>query len=198
MDYQAKLKAPFGVLGIHCTDAELTGIEFLAPDAKQQAPCNTLAQRVCEQLATYFADPDFYFDLPLRLNGTAYQNKVWQAMCAIPRGQTRQYGELAVQLGSSPRAVGQACGNNPIPIVIPCHRVVSKSGMGGFMHHSGGYALDIKRWLLTHEAVISSPLAHPQGVGRGCTKGRQSTTQQAACGIDTKADKSATTTHGEG
>ena len=75
-------------------------------------------------------------------------------MCAIPRGQTRQYGELAAQIGSSARAVGQACGNNPIPVVIPCHRVVGKSGMGGFMHHSGGYALDIKRWLLAHEGVI--------------------------------------------
>ena len=151
MDYQAKLAAPFGVLGIRCEADALTGIEFLAPDIPPLSPRNAFAQTVCEQLTAYFADPDFHFDLPLKLNGTAHQNKVWQAMCAIPRGQTRQYGELAVQLASSPRAVGQACGNNPIPIVIPCHRVVSKSGMGGFMHHSGGYALDIKRWLLAHE-----------------------------------------------
>ena len=154
MDYQAKLKAPFGVLGIRCEADALTGIEFLAPDTSLLPPQNAFAQTVCEQLTTYFADPDFHFDLPLKLNGTAHQNKVWQAMCAIPRGQTRQYGELAIQLGSSPRAVGQACGNNPIPIVIPCHRVVSKSGMGGFMHHSGGYALDIKRWLLAHEGAL--------------------------------------------
>ena len=154
MDYQAKLKTPFGILGIHCTDVELTGIEFLAPNTKPQAPCNAFARNVCEQLKAYFADPDFRFDLPLRFNGTAHQNKVRQAMCAIPRGQTRQYGELAMQLASSPRAVGQACGNNPIPIVIPCHRVVSQSGMGGFMHHSGGYAVDIKRWLLAHEKAI--------------------------------------------
>ena len=72
-------------------------------------------------------------------------------MCAIPCGHVLTYGEIAAQLGSSPRAVGQACGNNPIPIVIPCHRVVAKSGMGGFMHHNGGFALDIKRWLLAHE-----------------------------------------------
>ena len=154
MDYQAKLKTPFGVLGIQCTDDALTGIGFLAPDIPPLSPRNALAQKVCEQLAAYLADPDFHFELPLRPNGTAHQNKVWQAMRTIPRGQTRQYGELAAQLGSSPRAVGQACGNNPIPIIIPCHRVVSKSGMGGFMHHSGGYALDIKRWLLAHEGAI--------------------------------------------
>ena len=94
-----------------------------------------LAQKVCEQLAAYFADPDFHFDLPLQPGGTAHQNKVWQAMCAIPRGKTRSYGDVATQLGSSPRAVGQACGANPIPIIIPCHRVVGKAGMGGFMHH---------------------------------------------------------------
>jgi methylated-DNA-[protein]-cysteine S-methyltransferase len=59
--------------------------------------------------------------------------------------------------------VGQACGNNPIPIIIPCHRVVSKSGMGGFNHHAGGYALDIKRWLLAHEGAIPSSAPSPQG-----------------------------------
>ena len=152
--YQAKLATPFGVLGIRCEADALTGIEFLAPGVLPQAPGSPLAQAVCEQLAAYFANPDFRFDLPLRLDGTTHQNKVWQAMCAIPRGQVRHYGDLATQLHSSPRAVGQACGANPIPIVIPCHRVVSKSGMGGFMHHSGGYALDIKRWLLAHEGAI--------------------------------------------
>jgi len=154
MGYQAKLNAPFGVLGIHCMDDVLTGIEFLAPDTRPLLPRNAFAQKVCEQLSAYFADADFHFDLPLKPGGTEHQNKVWQAMCAIPRGQVQTYGDLAAQIVSSPRAVGQACGNNPIPIVIPCHRVVGKSGMGGFMHHSEGDALDIKRWLLAHEGVL--------------------------------------------
>ena len=166
MDYQVKLKTPFGMLGMRCDADALTGIEFLAPNTPPLPPCNALARTVCEQLAAYFADSGFRFDLPLRLNGTEHQNKVWQAMCAIPCGQTRQYGELARQLHSSPRAVGQACGNNPIPLVIPCHRVVSKSGVGGFMHHSGGYALDIKRWLLTHETTTPSP-STGEGWGEG-------------------------------
>ncbi len=156
MDYQAKLKVSFGVLGIRCTDDALTGIEFLAPGTKSQLPRDAFAQRVCEQLSAYFTDANFRFDFPLKPGGTAHQNKVWQAMRTIPRGQVQTYGELAAQLGSGPRAVGQACGNNPIPVVIPCHRVVGKSGIGGFMHHSGGYALDIKRWLLAHEGYAPS------------------------------------------
>ena len=150
-EYQVIIKAPFGVLGICCTENLLTGIDFIAVDAEVQAPQNQFSKTVCKQLMAYFDDPDFLFTLPLKLSGTPHQAKVWQAMCAIPRGETRQYGELARELSSSPRAVGQACGANPIPIVIPCHRIVSKSGMGGFAHHRDGYQLDIKRWLLTHE-----------------------------------------------
>ena len=154
MDYQAKLKTPFGVLGIRCMDAALTGIDFLAPGAAQQSPRNALTRKVCEQLSAYFADADFRFELPLSPGGTAHQNKVWRQMCAISRGQVKTYSDLASKIHSSPRAVGQACGSNPIPVVIPCHRVVSKAGLGGFMHSSGGYALDIKQWLLAHEGVI--------------------------------------------
>jgi methylated-DNA-[protein]-cysteine S-methyltransferase len=149
--YQAKIITPFGVLGILCDDDTLTGIDFLPHNTLLQAPAKLFAQAVCQQLAAYFDNPDFHFNLPLRLNGTAHQRRVWQAMCGIPRGQTRQYGELARELASSARAVGQACGANPFPIIIPCHRVVSKTGMGGFAHHRDGYELEIKRWLLTHE-----------------------------------------------
>jgi len=149
--YQAILATPFGALGILCEDEMLAGINFLALDTVPLAPLNRFAQAVCAQLTAYFSDPDFYFSVPYKLNGTSHQNKVWQSMCAIPRGQTRQYGELAQELASSARAVGQACGANPIPIIIPCHRVVSKTGMGGFAHQREGYELEIKRWLLTHE-----------------------------------------------
>lgn len=150
--FQAKIRAPFGVLGIACDDNALSRIEFLAPNTELQEPVSQFALEVSSQLAEYFSNPDYIFNLPLLLKGTAHQNKVWQAMCAISRGNTRQYGELAHEISSSPRAVGQACGSNPIPIVIPCHRIVSKAGMGGFAHHRDGYELEIKRWLLTHEA----------------------------------------------
>jgi methylated-DNA-[protein]-cysteine S-methyltransferase len=151
MIYQAKLAAPFGVLGIRCDDTALLGIEFLpASDALQQ-PVSAMAEAVCLQLQRYFDYPDAPFIVPLRYTASAHRQKVWQAMLSIPRGATRSYGELAAELHSCAQAVGQACGANPIPIVIPCHRVVGKYGLGGFMHHAEGSPLNIKRWLLTHE-----------------------------------------------
>jgi methylated-DNA-[protein]-cysteine S-methyltransferase len=151
MDYQAIFSVPFGKLGIRCTDEALLGIEFLPVGTRALLPRNALASEVRAQIEAYLAEADFLFDLPLKLDGTLHQRKVWRAMCAIPRGQTRTYGELAAQIDSSARAVGQACGNNPIPIVVPCHRIVSKAGLGGFMHRADGNSLDIKRWLLAHE-----------------------------------------------
>jgi len=151
MNYQAKLKVPFGVLGIRCSEKALTGIDFLSATEKPLRADSDLARTVCEQLQHYFEDPDFEFTVPVELNGTQHQKKVWKAMCNIPRGRTRCYGDLASDLRSAAQAVGQACGANPIPIVVPCHRVVGKSGMGGFMRHASGTPIEIKRWLLAHE-----------------------------------------------
>jgi methylated-DNA-[protein]-cysteine S-methyltransferase len=154
MDYQAIIPAPFGKLGIRCSDDFVLGIAFLPTKIPELAPGNPLARKVCAQLKAYLADANFHFDLPLKLDGTPHQLKVWQAMQAIPRGQTMTYGELAKRIGSSAQAVGQACGNNPIPVVVPCHRVVGKTGLGGFMQHAEGESLDIKRWLLAHERAL--------------------------------------------
>jgi methylated-DNA-[protein]-cysteine S-methyltransferase len=151
MEYQAKIIAPFGVLGIRCGGQVLTGITILPATAKLQPATSSFAQEVAQQLLHYLADPDTEFTLPLEPGGTAHQRKVWRAMLAIPRGKTRSYGDIAAELQSAAQAVGQACGANPIPIIIPCHRVVGKSGLGGFMRHADGATLDIKRWLLAHE-----------------------------------------------
>jgi methylated-DNA-[protein]-cysteine S-methyltransferase len=78
---------------------------------------------------------------------------VWEAIAAIPRGRTLTYGQVAKQVRSAPRAVGQACGANWFPLVIPCHRVVGAKSLGGFGHHGEGFHLEIKRWLLAHEGV---------------------------------------------
>lgn len=154
MDYQAKLKVPFGVLGITCSNNVLTGIDFLSARAAPLPPQSALVKEVCKQLSAYFANSRFRFDLPLQTGGTAHQNKVWQAMRAIPSGKVQRYGELAARVGSAPLAVGQACGNNPIPVVIPCHRVVGKASIGGFAKQRDGRMLDIKRWLLAHEGAL--------------------------------------------
>ena len=90
--------------------------------------------------------------LPLLIEGTQFQRRLWDALCAIPRGRTLTYGEMARKLGGEARAVGQACGDNKLPIVIPCHRVVAAAGIGGFSHSTGGYLIEAKRWLLMHES----------------------------------------------
>ncbi len=151
MKFQAIIPAPFGKLGIRCSDTDLLGIEFLPRQTGNQPPVGDMAKAVCAELEAYLADANHEIDLPFELDGTHHQCNVWQAMLGIPCGQTLSYGDLAKKIGSSAQAVGQACGNNPIPIVIPCHRVVGKNGLGGFMQHAEGESLDIKRWLLDHE-----------------------------------------------
>lgn len=157
MSYQAVFAAPFAALGIRTARGCLAGIDFLPPGTPSRSAQDEFTARVCEQLAAYLADPGYVFDLPLSVVGTPFRQKVWQALCAIPPGAPLTYGELARRLGSAARAVGQACGANPIPIVIPCHRVVGKRGLGGFMGHGSGDPLDIKRWLLCHEQTQRRP-----------------------------------------
>lgn len=131
-------------------------IRYLPSSVEAKPPANALAALAAKQLERYREDPDTRFELPLAIEGTALQRAVWEAMCAIPRGRTRTYGELARELEAAhlatPRAIGQACGDNRLPIVIPCHRVVAADGIGGFGHSTGGYLLEAKRWLLMHEA----------------------------------------------
>ena len=165
MDYQAKLPTPFGVLGIRCSVDALTGIDFLPASEKPQRATSAFAKTVCEQLLRYIENPDVRFTVPLELNGTPHQQKVWQAMLAIPRGKTRSYGELAAELKSCAQAVGQSCGANPIPVIVPCHRVVGKAGLGGFARHTSGAHLDIKRWLLAHEGATKPESVIPAKAG---------------------------------
>lgn len=152
--YAAVLAAPFGVLGLLVDGDAVTGIHFLPTDTPVRPPRGGLARRLADQLRAYLADPARGFDLTLAPGGTDFRQRVWRILATIPCGQTRTYGDIARELGSSPRAVGQAVGDNPLPILIPCHRVVaSDGGLGGFNHSRTGYSLDIKRWLLGHEGV---------------------------------------------
>ena len=131
-------------------------IRYLPPSARAMAPTNPLAERAARQLEHYLADADARFDLPLLIEGTPFQRRLWDALCEIPRGKTLTYGELAQRLGGEARAVGQACGDNRLPIVIPCHRVVAAKGIGGFAHATEGYLLEVKRWLLMHECAADA------------------------------------------
>ena len=155
--FQACLRAPFATLGITATGAHVTGIRFLSPAVPARAPAKgSVAHLACVQLQAYLENSRFTFELPLMLGGTRHRLAVWEAMQRIPPGKTRSYGELAQELRSSPRAVGGACGANPIPIVVPCHRVIAAHrALGGFMGaRDDGFELDIKRWLLGHEGAL--------------------------------------------
>lgn len=147
----AVIDAPFGRLRLIAERDMLSGIDFLLEHAPAKKPGTPVLRETAAQLAAYFKDPHFRFDLPMRLEGTPFQLEVWQSLCDIPPGAPLTYGQLAKKLGTAPRAVGGACGSNPLPVLVPCHRVVAAHGVGGFMHTRDKGPLNIKSWLLAHE-----------------------------------------------
>lgn len=149
--YDAVISTPVGRLGVMLQDGVLIDINFLKSSIPLQAPRNVAARQVCNRLRSYFNNPRIAFRLALAPSGTQFQQRVWQALQRIPVGQTLSYGALASKLATSARAVGNACRANPIPIIIPCHRIVAANGAGGFMGKRSGSALRLKHWLLAHE-----------------------------------------------
>ena len=156
--YAACMPTPFAVLGIRTSDTAVTALDYLPIDHPTHDPTSPVAARAVAAIERYLDDPAYVFDLPLEPAGTPFQKAVWRAILAIRAGDARTYGALARDLESEPRAVGQACGSNPIALVIPCHRVTAAGNrLGGFMHSTGDHALDIKRWLLAHEREVVEP-----------------------------------------
>lgn len=129
----------------------LSAVEFVAADTPLRAPATTLQQQLVSQIEAYFRDPSQAFEFESCPSGTEFQRRVWQALRQIPSGSTVTYGALAKRLDSSARAVGNACRNNPIPLLVPCHRVVAAHGIGGFMGQRQGEEVSIKQALLQHE-----------------------------------------------
>lgn len=153
--FSAIVPAPFGAIGVRTAGNLLRELVYLPPCHARLHPSDQLAEQTALQLQRYFTEPSFEFELPLENNGTVFQKKVWAAIAAIPRGQVRTYGDIARLIGSAPRAVGQACGANWFPLVVPCHRVTAAGGLGGFSNSADvdGFHLRVKRWLLAHEGV---------------------------------------------
>lgn len=139
------LHTPIGDLTVFEADGAIVSLDWGWVYDAQPTP---LLERARDQLYDYFDGRLKAFDLPLAPVGTPYRQAVWKALCAIPYGETRTYVDIARVAGGSPRSVGQANGHNPIPVFIPCHRVVATAHLGGY---SGGDGLDTKRWLLTLE-----------------------------------------------
>jgi methylated-DNA-[protein]-cysteine S-methyltransferase len=148
------LMSPVGRLALEADGETLTGVRWAS--AGERAVGNSkpspVLKEACRQLERYFSRRLKAFDLPLAGRGTDFQKSVWKMMREIPYGETATYGGMAMALGSGPRAVGMACGRNPIPIIVPCHRVLGSGGKeGGF---SGGQGLPTKRKLLALEGVV--------------------------------------------
>jgi methylated-DNA-[protein]-cysteine S-methyltransferase len=153
LNYDAVIETPVASirLGISTTGNELVSIDLLSTNGQLQASTTAMSQEVVHQLQCYFEDPKWSFTLPVNSAGTDFQQRVWQFMRSIPVGETRRYGDAAKVLNSAARAVGGACRRNPVPIVVPCHRIVAANGLGGFNGQRGGAELDFKQWLLNHE-----------------------------------------------
>lgn len=138
--------SPLGPLLLTSVDGALTALDWTRAD--RDAP-DALLDKAARQLDAYFAGRLHRFDLPLRPAGTPFRQSVWSAMLAIPYGGTATYGGVARALGSGPRAVGGACGANPIPVIIPCHRILGGGGAAGGYSGLGG--LETKAFLLDLE-----------------------------------------------
>jgi methylated-DNA-[protein]-cysteine S-methyltransferase len=150
-NFDAIVAAPFGAVGINAQDDFLVKLQLIPTSQPERTTGDPFIQHVVSTLKRYFRDPHTPLDFPIAVTGTPFQKRVWKAIAAIPVGKTITYSELAEKVASGPRAVANVCGANHVPLVIPCHRVVAKSGIGGFMQ-SEKNGLTVKQWLLDHEA----------------------------------------------
>ena len=146
-------KLPYCNLKLTQLNGRVCEIDYVASIGSPKKTSDSLLNEVIVQLKQYLISPNFQFDLPLSPKGTTFQRKVWERLQNIAPGEVITYGEIAAELNSSPRAVGNACRHNPISLVIPCHRVVSASGIGGFSGQIAGEKISIKQRLLAHEGV---------------------------------------------
>ncbi|WP_323777818.1 methylated-DNA--[protein]-cysteine S-methyltransferase [Leisingera sp.] len=142
------LETPVGALSVTERDGAIVRLAWSAQSTGRSA----LLDNALAQLRAYFAGRLTEFDLPLLVEGSDFQRRVCDAMLAIPLGETRTYGDIARELNAPPQPVGNACGSNPIPVIIPCHRVLSATGLGGF---SGSGGVETKVALLKHEGAAS-------------------------------------------
>ncbi|WP_419898443.1 methylated-DNA--[protein]-cysteine S-methyltransferase [Roseomonas sp. USHLN139] len=153
---QLSFLTPLGPLTLSEDEGAIVALDWGRGRDQEETPLLVMAR---EQVQDYFDGQRTVFDLPLAPYGTPYQKRVWAALQAIPAGETRSYAQLAASIGSVARAVGQANGCNPIPIIIPCHRVVGAGGaLGGYSGGEGAptkrYLLDLERRSLRHEGAL--------------------------------------------
>lgn len=157
---QSEYPSPIGLLQIGIVEHALAWIGLPSLEksttSKKNSPSkdSISMKQIKIALENYFSNSNYQFELPLFIQGTFFQKKVWQALQSIPWGSTKSYNDLAIELKTHPRAIGNACRTNRIPIVIPCHRITAKAGLGGYGGKLAGDWPAIKQWLLTHEKIV--------------------------------------------
>lgn len=166
--YFSEVESNLSLTGVRYCLNEMKSIDSDSNDAfltqttlsPKQLAEKEFIQKIKKELKCYLDDGSFHFSLPCHIElGTPFQQKVWRALAEIPSGEVKTYGRLAKELNSSAQAIGNACRNNLFPVIIPCHRVVSASGIGGYagdtldVQKGQIHFLRIKQWLLTHEAT---------------------------------------------
>ncbi|MEO1505221.1 MAG: methylated-DNA--[protein]-cysteine S-methyltransferase [Pseudomonadota bacterium] len=149
LEFRATAPSPFGLLEITERNDAIVRLTWPARGPEVEPP-TPLLEAATRQLQEYFDGRRQDFDLPLRVEAAEFERAVCEQMRAIPFGETRTYGDIAKALATAAQPVGRACGANPIPIIIPCHRVLGADGLGGFSA-SGG--VEDKVWLLKHEGA---------------------------------------------
>ncbi len=151
---QIIVKTPIGKIAVSYESDFVTTVQQVADQTKVTKNKDPLALEIQKQFKAYFAKDLSEFNLPfLFKQGTDYQVKVWDQIRKISFGETKTYGEIAKKIKSGPRAVGNACRRNNLLLLVPCHRVVSASGLGGFMGDDTGKLVRRKQWLLNHEQI---------------------------------------------
>ncbi|KPU84924.1 cysteine methyltransferase [Marinosulfonomonas sp. PRT-SC04] len=147
----AIIDTPTGPVSVTENEGAITRLQWHGPQEQGDSP---LLQKVRQQVSEYFDGIRTEFDLPLRVEGSDFQRAVCAVMSAIPFGETVTYGDISKPLKVPAQAVGQACGGNPIPLIIPCHRVLAATGLGGFSGGGGGLnGIELKVQLLRHEGA---------------------------------------------
>jgi len=150
-DYTAIIDSPVGMLGILDNGKVIQAVNFLYDTTTPRKAKSSLAKETARQLNQFFLDPGYKFNLPLTEAITPFQIKVRQALLRIPVGKTMTYGNVAKTIASSARAIAGGCRRNPLPIIVPCHRIVAANGLGGFSGELDGQPLANKKWLIEHE-----------------------------------------------
>ena len=150
--FAAIISTPIGKLGIKPVGNAISGISWLSNNYDSIEPDSDFVQQVCVKIKDYFYSGVQLSSVPLNYFGSEFQIKVWKALIEIPAGTKVSYGDLSKKLNTSSRAIGQACRTNRIVLFVPCHRVVSVNGLGGYMGKAN--QVNIKEWLLRHEGAI--------------------------------------------